>query len=74
MLAPQYYWLYSAGFQPAVFKDAGKDASATGTRQCFFNLPSWSGLLRYLRTFEAAVLARSKLDFSFLKNKSMLEV
>ena len=29
----------SAGFRPAVFKDAGKDACATGTRQCFFNLP-----------------------------------
>ena len=29
----------SAGFRPAVFKDAGKDACATGTRQSFFNLP-----------------------------------
>ncbi len=29
----------SAGLRPAVFKDAGKDACATGTRQCFFNLP-----------------------------------
>ena len=29
----------SAGFRPAVFKDTGKDACATGTRQCFFNLP-----------------------------------
>ena len=29
----------SAGFRPAVFKDAGKDACATGTRQGFFNLP-----------------------------------
>ena len=38
-VAPKKNHRGSAGFRPAVFKDAGKDACASGTRQGFFNLP-----------------------------------